>query len=493
VARTFSRELDIDCPINWDWEGNYGLTNEYGGTPVAAWRGVPTLRDLTRGRSAAGVPADLARSGNPAWQGDDGKFPGLYGSLYFDGSSTGYFSGPTQTFGTDLTLSVLTNPAVPSWGTTGQSYAVFGVSNTNGAIITGLYFYSPAPGIEARFVNDAGSGNAGYWKVTGLTWAARWYHLAVTQIGPSGTPTLYVNGVPYSMTNILLSGTPTRPSRPLYYGTLGSAASQCLIGSIAHAAVYNRALGAAEAVGLYDQLQRGSPNRLRWLSKRAWFPVTAGGGAAYTLTAGAGSFALTGKPATLTAARKLTAGVASFLLTGKPATLTAARALTAAAGSFTLTGKPATLTAGRALAASAGSFTLTGKPATMLFGYTLTAAAGSFALTGKAATLTTARKLTAAAGSFALTGKPAGLAVGRQLAAAAGSFALTGGTATLRATRVLTAAAGSFTLTGRPATLTVAGGTPPLGVTLYATVTLAATLAGTVTLATEFNATVDMR
>lgn len=87
--------------------------------------------------------------------------------------------------------------------------------------------------------------------------------------------------------------------------------------------------------------------------------------------------------------------------------------LTADAGSFTLSGQDAGFVVGRILTADAGSFALTGQDAALRIGRVITADAGAFVLTGQDATLTvtpaggTAYTLTAEAGSFALTGQDA--------------------------------------------------------------------------------------
>lgn len=92
--------------------------------------------------------------------------------------------------------------------------------------------------------------------------------------------------------------------------------------------------------------------------------------------------------------------------------------LTADAGSFTLSGQDAGFVVGRILTADAGSFALTGQDAALRIGRVITADAGAFVLTGQDATLTvtpaggTAYTLTAEAGAFALTGQDAEFRIG---------------------------------------------------------------------------------
>lgn len=204
---------------------------------------------------------------------------------------------------------------------------------------------------------------------------------------------------------------------------------------------------------------------INWRAVGAVFKA-ASGGAAYTLTADSGSFALTGTAASLLAGRKLTADAGSFTLTGTGANTLFGRKLTAEAASFALTGADAALKAGRLLSAEAGSFALTGTDATLTYepagSYTLTADSGSFTLTGGDVGLIAARVLSAEAGSFALTGSDAALLFGRRLQADAAVFSLVGQDATLTYEPVsgaytLTAEPGAFTLTGADAALAYSG------------------------------------
>lgn len=180
------------------------------------------------------------------------------------------------------------------------------------------------------------------------------------------------------------------------------------------------------------------------------YPV---GAAAYTLTADAGTFALTGVAAALRAARTLTAASGTFALTGNAANLLYGRKLAAGAGSFALTGNDATFPRTYRLAAAAGAYALTGNSAGLVKGFSLTASAGSFALTGIAAGLRRAVVLSAGTGSYALSGQPASFPLTRRLAAESGSYALTGFAALLLSARTLQAGAGVYALTGNSAGL----------------------------------------
>lgn len=90
------------------------------------------------------------------------------------------------------------------------------------------------------------------------------------------------------------------------------------------------------------------------------------GGTAYSITAEAGTFALTGNAAGLSHGTKIVSEAGSFALTGSDAGLSHGTKVAADAGAFTLTGNDATLTHGTAgstaysIVAESGSFTLTG-------------------------------------------------------------------------------------------------------------------------------------
>lgn len=135
-------------------------------------------------------------------------------------------------------------------------------------------------------------------------------------------------------------------------------------------------------------------------------------------------------------ATTLTAGVGSYTMTGTAATLKYGRILPAAVGSYSITGTAATLKYGRTIAAAVGSYAITGTAAGLKRGYTLAAAVGSYALSGVDATLKKAITLVGDVGSYILTGTDA-------------TLTHTGSTAT-----TITADPGSYTLTGTDATLT---------------------------------------
>lgn len=193
--------------------------------------------------------------------------------------------------------------------------------------------------------------------------------------------------------------------------------------------------------------------------------VTAAGGVVdHPLTAGAGSFAVTGTAANVKVARLLSAGAGAYALTGTAALVKAGRAVAAGAGSYAYTGTAAALLHKDVLAAGSGSFALTGTDASLKKGWVLAAASGSFAVSGSSASLLLKRVLAAGAGSYAVTGTDAGLSKSsnKSLAAGSGSYAITGSTAGFLRTWRLVADSGSFTITGTDAQLVRADAQPIL-------------------------------
>ena len=208
------------------------------------------------------------------------------------------------------------------------------------------------------------------------------------------------------------------------------------------------------------------------------------GGTATVLTAAAGSYTITGQAAALL--RKQVAAAGSYTITGTAAallrtqvaaagsyTITGSAAafvttnnfvLAATAGSYAITGQPASFvaTANLVFPAAAGAYTITGQPASLIVtaNFVLPAAAGAYTVTGSAAAFITGGNyvLPTDPGAYTITGQPANIIAGftTTLTAAAGSYTITGSPATLVASNKLTAAAGSYTITGSAAGLSPA-------------------------------------
>lgn len=187
-----------------------------------------------------------------------------------------------------------------------------------------------------------------------------------------------------------------------------------------------------------------------------------------TVAVTAGSYAVTGATATLTAHRQLTATAGSYSVTGSAATLHFTRTVTAQSGSYAVTGSPVTLLAHRVLSASAGGYSVTGASATLLVAHHLAATPGTYTVTGDPVALAVQRVLAAQTGSYAVTGSDATLLLGFTMALAPGAYTLTGNDATLLAERVLALAAGSYAVTGNAVTFVVTPAAAPQ-LTIFAT------------------------
>lgn len=124
-----------------------------------------------------------------------------------------------------------------------------------------------------------------------------------------------------------------------------------------------------------------------------------------------------------------------FALNGQDAELTfdlsGNYVVTAGQGTFTLSGQDTEFLRALIMAAGQGSFTLTGQDAALLFGYGLQMGQGSFALTGQDIAFQRALFMDAAQGSFVLSGQATDLDRGYLVTAAQGSFTLSGQAVTL--------------------------------------------------------------
>lgn len=116
-------------------------------------------------------------------------------------------------------------------------------------------------------------------------------------------------------------------------------------------------------------------------------PGGGGGGTAYTLTANAGSYAISGQSATLVRGRVLTCQAGAYVISGQSATLAVGRVLTCQAGAYTISGQSATLVHNRILTCEAGSYVIAGQDATLVHNRVLTCEAGAYNISGQSANL----------------------------------------------------------------------------------------------------------
>jgi len=93
-----------------------------------------------------------------------------------------------------------------------------------------------------------------------------------------------------------------------------------------------------------------------------------GGSVVYSLTCSTGSYAITGKDASIVCSRKLDAVNGSYAITGKDASIVCSRKLDAVNGSYAITGKDASIifTPNRVLIALSGSYSIIGQDVTFV-------------------------------------------------------------------------------------------------------------------------------
>jgi len=84
-----------------------------------------------------------------------------------------------------------------------------------------------------------------------------WYHVAVTQSGPSSLPALYVDGVPYPVV-VQVNSNPYHVAAPLSIGRQGGYPGSYFKGALDEVRIYNRALSEDEIYDLYTDT--GTPD-----------------------------------------------------------------------------------------------------------------------------------------------------------------------------------------------------------------------------------------
>ena len=392
------------------------------------------LISMNRGRARSG-PATMTLVNAPTWG------QGRYGPRITVASASSQYLTSTAAFSD---FSGAQQFSMVGWGNRAAAqHWVFGRGQTASQetvvrIYSDNYVYFRINGTYGRLPALTGDFSVG-WTFDGTqaaTWAARNTH--------------YLNGIQTSVTSS--SGTPpsslSSNSDPFTIGYSATLA-QYSNGSFDMVMVWNRVLGSGAMLSISNDPWQIFETE----SSRRWFyAVTTTG---YTLTAGEGSYALSGQAAPLLFDRVLTAAEGSYALSGQAAPLLFDRVLSATEGSYALSGQAAPLLFDRVLSAAEGSYALSGQAAALYLGFTLTASPGSYSLTGEAAPLLFDRILAAAEGSYALTGEAITFRLGYTMVASPGSYALTGEAVTFARTYILTTSAGSYALTGIAANLIV--------------------------------------
>ena len=327
----------------------------------------------------SGGPGDVSGSnrsvtllGDPAWQpGNAGWAISLDGTndyIEVAGTNANFFMGVQHyTFSLWINSSSTASTTDPAIVSIGRAINPIGLSaRTSGTQLT----------------HRRAGANSGTLTIDYLN---KWTHLVGTFNGAAIQT--YANGVLVNSTATTASLSSASPVNWAF----GSNSSRNLFSGmlISDARIYSRALSADEVRTSYE-----NPWDIYRPRQRSYFYAgISAGGPTYTLTADAGSFALTGIDAGLQASRLLTADAGSFATTGIDAGIVASRMIAADAGQFVLTGIDADLTYSGAVGPT----------------YTLSCDGGSFAFSGVDAGLFTSRIIQADLGSFELTGIAANL------------------------------------------------------------------------------------
>lgn len=226
---------------------------------------------------------------------------------------------------------------------------------------------TPFVGIRGTFTNT----NLGFSD-------SNWHLYTVVYDGASAT--LFVDA---TATAALTVGTAAEETTENFTigGRTASSPGSLFSGNVAFVRIWSRALSQNEHRSLW-----GNPWQIFVPQRGIVFSFPSGGGA-YTITADAGSYALTGQAATLLRSYAVTGDYGSYALAGQAATLLRSFSLDGAYGTYTVAGQQATLSRSYAVEAAAGSYATDGQAATILFSRLLEAASGSYSVTGQGATV----------------------------------------------------------------------------------------------------------
>lgn len=476
--------VDPACPIDWSHPVNRGLVAAWQAPPNSGWGGGATLRDLTK----TGTQQRGTLTNGAAWTAAGGGGPGRRA---FSPDGTNDYIGITPVNLPDIGAAKSIHLRLQHDGTTDR-HIVFTMALGDGgaegnAVSIELHNNGGAQTIEVALWGGSTACEAYFGPSDANVPANTWFDFVYVCDAGWANQKIYIDGIDRTFF----------PVTSAQAGAVGA----CRIGSFNNTypdpyanrpidcvEVWNRRLTVTEIRQVFAESKAGNPNRWRWLLKGAWFPVAqAAGGSPYSLTAGQGTYTLSGQAATLRAARTIAAAQGTYTLSGQTATLAVARTLAAGQGAYSisgqnvtliatrtiaagqgtysLSGQDATLRAARTLTAASGTYTLSGQDATLTYtpagAYTLAAGVGTYSLSGQAAGLLAARSIAAGSGTYTLSGQSVGLYAARTLLAGSGTYSLSGQAAGLTATRTLALAYGTYTLTGQAATLSYSGTVTP--------------------------------
>lgn len=195
-----------------------------------------------------------------------------------------------------------------------------------------------------------------------------------------------------------------------------------------------------------------------WTDIRLRFTTSASGGSPSNRRGGAVSWAEIEAPDAAPVAYTLTAGAGSFALGLQAASILIERYLVSSGGAFSLSSNDATISkaVSPTLTADPGTITVTGNGANLYHNVRLTANVREFTVASVGAGLRATRVLQTGTRGFAVSGIDATISKGanRTLSGAVGTFSINRNPATLLVTRKLTAATRPFSIVGKDAAIT---------------------------------------
>lgn len=244
-----TRTLNLGAPINKQHPLNRGLVSRWDVLPFGPHYGGPRLLDLM------GTNHGTLTNG-PTWQGANGR-PGGYGSVKGTTSDPSTYvatsapSLPTYSFGLLVYLTTSVNAGMARmqlhYVHTRADVSPFGLQFYGGA-------FEDQPGLTTP--------------TTG-----RWYDLLITCAGTAaGDVKIYLDGKDDTGTATAISA-PSGTTVQLggISEAFGSQAAYCDAFRL-----YSRVLSASEAYASFEDLRRGSPETLNWISTRS-YPISAAG------------------------------------------------------------------------------------------------------------------------------------------------------------------------------------------------------------------------
>jgi hypothetical protein len=261
------RSLNYGSPINGDAPLNRGLTAKWQVLPLSP--GGATWHDLAGRADAVGTGLQPSTA-TVGWGAT--RRPGGFGELRFGGSAFAQ-ALPVTALDSASTFSLTVWARQTTTNVIGYMLSKYAAGSLQVALETwndnNLYF---------EIANGAGT-YLNLPSYTSFISAGVWFHLVAVFNGAGATnpdkAQLYLNGVPMSVsyTGTLPSVTfAFAPGTPLNIGQYGLAANRW-VGAMDDVCVYNRALSASEARGLYLASRQGYRHELTW---QPWPPGWAG-------------------------------------------------------------------------------------------------------------------------------------------------------------------------------------------------------------------------